>query len=190
MNKKLYLQIFSISLLILLIIASYNNGFDIKQFALLIFTIIFNLALAIVLFSLPNNIWYKKMILNRFKNKTINLTFIVYDEKLNKYKVNKEFKIIDYFVTDNQNLVFKANSNNTYIHFIGGLISKCIKLSDRFGKSYKYDKFQISSDDKKFKLLYREIEQLKIEIPNLLNISENSKKWTIDPNSFYINHIK
>lgn len=157
---------------------------SIVEFLILGSMLILTVLLSYFYVTLPSRLWYKRLIIEKFNDKIINLSFNAYDSDLKKHIISTNAKSIDYYITDSQDPIFKAIIDDKINFFFkADLFSKSISLCDRFGNIYKYNDIQISHNTEKLRFLYQDIEEFRKRIPDFSKV-EKSNKWTIDPDSF------
>lgn len=186
MNKLTIIKNFIICLMMTLsftLLIVYMK-LTIAEFLILGFIFLFTVLLSYFFVTLPSRLWYKRLIIEKFRDKYLNLSFDAYDSELNRHIITANAKSIDYYITDSQDPIFKAIIDDKINFFFkADLFSKSISLCDRFGNIYKYNDIQISRNTEKIRFLYQDIEEFRKRIPDFSKV-EKSNKWTIDPDSF------
>lgn len=186
-KKSLLKSIIAISAILVSLILIYNSEFSKELFFIILSTVIINIILSFYLFNIPNKVWYKKLIIKKYINKVLNISFKAYNKDLKSYNIDVRAKVDDYKITSDQKIVFKAIfDNGTYFHFTIGLFTKMIHLSDRYGKVYSVEDMVLTSDREEFIKRFEDIQRFKNHLSDLVDSSISCNNWTIDPDSFNI----
>lgn len=187
-SSNLILILFSCSMLCYILV---KNTTDVFYISFLLITVLLNIFISIIFYSLPNSIWYKRVLIHKYLGKIISVSFNAYDKDLKTYKITTKAIVADYEITINKNIVFKARfENETYFYFTLELFSKNIFLTDRFGKLYSVDDMMLETDRANFLKRYKDILKFKNHLSDLIETEVQTTAWTIDPNSFNIGKEK
>lgn len=145
-------------------------------------------------------IWYKRWVIKKFYNSTGSLCFKVYDENLKKHYVKVDAKVVNYEITDNQDIIFLVRVNiktpvdNSRIY--NGIscminpITNGVTILDGYGNTYNCKKLQYSFGDaytnfNKDMIIFKDYLKDRFnENAKYNNLYPKCEKLTINPDSF------
>lgn len=132
-------------------------------------------------------IWYKRWIIKKYNLKKGKLEFKIYDSDLNKKWISIPFKQLRYYVTNDQDLVWRMelakDQIDTNFYILEGSINpitKSFTITDSNGKKYKLGKDQYYYNGSRLDIA---IEEFNFWIKNYITAN---RILTINPDSFTI----
>lgn len=135
------------------------------------------------------SIWYKKKILNKFKDKEVFIKFSVFDTDLKRHKIKFKTFLTNYKFTEAKELIFKVDvTDNASLYFRCGLFCPRACLADRFGNCFNFYNLQLSSEVtkvKSVKYLVEDINRVQDELASKFKLPAD-KSYMLDVSSIRI----
>lgn len=107
-------------------------------------------------------IWYKRLVIKKYNNKSASMSIKIYDKNLSKSYIEIPIKIIGYNINDKNKVCFmgriskKDDINNFIIfYFTGNMITHSITVVDEYGNDINIKKFSLISDNSNIKNNYK-----------------------------------